>query len=132
MASTGMKILQCWCFHQNAYNVAACIDYWHAQEACGLSSLYCDACCWTLCAPICIDCKCGDKDKACDNCMKSLKYCGFSCALQCVACIDGCYNCGKVICIACDTGINSHKQLMENTQFLHNKVKECLSLETGN
>ena len=77
-------------------------------------------------------CKCGDCGKAMDNCSKGCRYCLFSCALENVAVCDGCYNCFKTICKACDTGISGHKDLMENTQLLHGKVKDCLKLETGN
>ena len=126
------KVLQCLCFPGTAYNVACCIDMWHGYEACCLACLYMDACQWTLCAPICIECKCGDCGKAMDNCSKGCRYCLFSCALENVAVCDGCYNCFKTICKACDTGISGHKDLMENTQLLHGKVKDCLKLETGN
>lgn len=58
------KCCNCCCCSEKAYNVACCIDVWHAYEACGLAYLFCDACCWTLCAPICIDCKLGLSGKA--------------------------------------------------------------------
>lgn len=59
------KCCQCYFCSYAACNTAMCIDQWHSIEACGLSSLYCNACCWTLCAPLCIDCKLGDTSKAC-------------------------------------------------------------------
>ena len=126
------KVLQCLCLTGTAYNTAYCIDTWHACEACGLAYLYCDACCWTMCSPICIECKCGDMSAACSNCSKGLRYCLFSCALDMVACADGCINCVKVIGIICDTGIKGHADLRKNTRFCHDKVKDCLGLETGN
>ena len=70
-----------------------CIDTWHAYEACSLAYLFQDACCWTLCAPVCIDCKLGESDKAMENCMKCIKYCAFACVLSCAGCVDGLYNC---------------------------------------
>ena len=65
------KVLQCLCLTGTAFNTACCIDEWHACEACGLAYLYCDACYWTLCSPICIECKLGDTGKACENCSKA-------------------------------------------------------------
>ncbi len=53
------KFCQCYCFSNTACGVGMCIDMWHAYEACALAYLYCDACWWTLTAPICIDCKLG-------------------------------------------------------------------------
>lgn len=126
------KVLQCLCIPCDAFSRACCIDCWHGYEACGLSYLYCGACYWSLCAPICIEMKCGDSGKAMEHCSKSLRYCAFSCVLECVACCDGLYNCVKVIGTICGSGFKGNKDLMENTQFLHNKVKECLNLETGN
>ena len=126
------KVLQCLCFPCDAYSRAYCIDVWHAYEACGLACLHCEACHWALCAPICIDLKCGDTGKAMEHCSKCLRYCAFACALDFVGCIDGCYNCVKLIGTICGDGVKGHKDLMQNTQFLHNKVKECLNLETGN
>ena len=126
------KVLQCLCLTGTAYNAAYCIDYWHACEACGLAYLYCDACCWTLCAPVCIECKLGDAGAACSNCSKGLRYCLFSCALDFVSCADGCINCVKVIGIICDTGIKGYSDITKNTKFCHDKIKDCLGLETGN
>lgn len=132
MADICKKVLQCLCLTGTAYNVGMCIDCWHGTEACGLAYLYCDACYWTLCSPICIDLKIGDTGKACENCSKGLKYCLFSCALNMVGCVDGCYNCIMVIKTICDTGIKGYADMTKNTQFLHDKVKNCLGLETGN
>ncbi len=126
------KCCQCYCFSGTAYNVAFCIDYWHSIQACGLAYLYCDACWWTLFAPLCIDCKLGESNKALENCSKGCKYCAFSCALSCVACVDGCYNCIKVIQIACGEGVKGYTDMTKNTQFAGNKVKQALGLETGN
>jgi hypothetical protein len=128
MAEMGKKVLQCLCLTGTAYNTAMCIDSWHSCEACGLAYLYCDACYWTLCSPICIDCKLGDFGKACDNCMKSLKYCLFACALNIAGCVDGCYNCVMVIKTICDAGIKGYADITKNTQWLHNKIKDALGL----
>ena len=132
MADFLKKCCQCYWFSGCACNVASCIDQWHSIEACGLSQLYCSACCWTLCAPICIDCKCGESGPAMDNCVKGLKYCLFSCALCIAACVDGCYNCIKVIQIACGDGVKSYADLLKNVEFMEQKVREGLGLETGN
>ena len=67
-----------------------------------------------------------------DNCVKGIKYCLFSCALCIAACVDGCYNCIKVIQMACGDGIKSHNDLLKNVEFMEKKVKEGLGLETGN
>lgn len=112
--------------------MACCIDQWHSVEACGLAYLYCDGCYWSLCAPICINCKLGETSKAMENCLKGIKYCVFSCLLSCVGCVDGCYNCFQVIKQACGEGINGYADLTKNTQFVANKVKTALGLETGN
>lgn len=130
--STCAKVLQCLCLTGTAFNAACCIDQWHGCEACGLAYLYCDACWWTLCSPICINLTLGDTGKACDNCAKGGKYCLFACALDAVGCVDGCYNCIKVIGIICESGIKGYADILKNTQWLHNKVKDCLGLETGN
>ena len=113
------KVLQCLCLPCWGCYEAECIDQWHGCEACGLCYLYCDACAWTLCAPICIECKCGDCGKAGDNCLKSLKYCAFACALDCVAWIDGLYNCGNLVCKTCKDGVTGHKDLLENSRWLN-------------
>ena len=68
-----------------------------------------------------------------DNCVKGIKYCLFSCALCVAACVDGVYNCVKVIQMACgDEGIKSHNDLLKNVEMMEKKVKDALGLETGN
>ena len=126
------KVLQCLCCPTHACGRACCIDQWHGMEACGLSYVYCDACCWALCAPICLDLKLGDAGKAGENCIKSLKYCLFACALDFVAPVDGIYNCVKVIGTICGSGLKGNKDIMENTQWLNKMIKDALKLETGN
>ena len=132
MAETLKKVLQCCCLTSTAYNAAMCIDVWHSCEACGLAYLYCDGCWWSLCSPICIDCKLGDAGKAMENCCKGVKYCLFACLLNLVGCVDGCYNCIMVIKTICDSGIKGYADITKNTQFLHDKIKGALGLETGN
>lgn len=117
------KCCQCYFCSYKACSVACCVDCWHAMEACGLAYLYCDACCWTLCSPICIDCKCGETDKSMDNFVKGLKYCVFACALECVGVCDGCYNCFQVAKLACGDGIKGYADLTKNVEFIGNKVK---------
>ena len=87
------KVCQCICCSYKACGVASCIDIWHAFEAYGLAYLYCDSCCWSFCAPLFIDCKLGDTGKAVEGCAKCFKYCVFACALYCIGCCDGIYNC---------------------------------------
>jgi hypothetical protein len=67
-----------------------------------------------------------------ENCTKGIKYCIFSCALSCVGCIDGCYNCFSVIKVTCGEGVKGYQDITKNTQFVANKVKSALGLETGN
>jgi len=70
----------------------------------------------------------GDSGKAMDNCLKGIKYCLFACVLNCVSCIDGCYNCVQVIKTICESGIKGYADITKNTQFLHDKVKGGLGL----
>lgn len=95
------KCCQCCCCSYQACGVAQCVDIWHSVEACGQAQIYCDACCWTLCAPLFIDCKMGDGAKAMDNFVKCFKYCLFGCALECIGICDGCYNCFMVAQLSC-------------------------------
>ena len=95
------KCCQCFCFSECACNAACCIDVWHSCEAFGMACLYCDSCCWTLCAPLCIDCKIGDSGKAMESCSKCVRYCIFGCALDCVGICDGIYNCVQIIKQTC-------------------------------
>ncbi len=110
---------------QTACGVAQCIDNWHAIEACGLAYLFCSACCWTLCAPICIDCALGDGGKAMENLVKGIKYCVFACALDCVGCCDGIYNCFQITSQVWSDNklVTSYADLTKHTEFFGNKVK---------
>ena len=38
----------------------------------------------------------------------------------------------KVAQLACDTGVKGYADLTKNSEFIANKVKEALGLETGN
>jgi hypothetical protein len=50
-----------------------------------------------------------------------------------VGCIDGCYNCFQIIKLSCsEGGVKGYADLTKHTEFLANKVKESLGLETGN
>ena len=46
--------------------------------------------------------------------MTGCKYCIFGCALYCVGCCDGIYNCIKVAQVTCDTGIKGYADLTKN------------------
>ncbi len=48
------KTLVCCCCWQFACGVAACYNLWDACEACGFAHINHQACCWALCAPICL------------------------------------------------------------------------------
>ena len=119
------KCCNCYCCSYQACGVACCIDTWHSMEACGLAYLFCSACCWTLCAPLCIDCKLGDGGKAMENFSRGIKYCVFACALNCAGCCDGLYNCIQIISQVCgeDKLVTSYAELTKNTEFIGNKVK---------
>ena len=126
------KVCQCICCSYKACGVAQCIDIWHACEAYQLAYLFCDSCCWSWCAPLFIECKMGDFGKAMEGCAKCFKYCIFGCALYIIGCCDGIYNCVQVAKLACDTGVKGYADLTKNTEFIANKIKEALGLETGN
>ena len=63
----------------------------------GLSYLFCEACCWSLFAPLFIDCKLGETDKAFNNLLTGVKYCVFGLGLSLVSPCDGLYSCFKII-----------------------------------
>lgn len=48
------KCGQCCCYSQGTCNCACFVDCWWATEAQGLAGLYCCACCWTVCSPLCL------------------------------------------------------------------------------
>lgn len=130
---TGLqKVCQCLCCSYKACGVAQCIDIWHGFEAFQLAYIFCDSCCWSWCAPLFIDCQMGDFGKAMEGCTKCFKYCLFGCALYVVGCCDGIYNCVEVAKLACSTGVKGYADLTKNTEFIANKIKESLGLETGN
>ena len=62
-----------------------------------------------------------------DNCVKGIKYCLFSCALCIAACVDGCYNCIKVIQMACGEGIKSHNDLFKIVKEKNIDISDVLS-----
>lgn len=50
-----------------------------------------------------------------------------------MGCVDGIYNCVQVIKLACgEGGVKGFADLTKNTEFIANKVKESLGLETSN
>ncbi len=93
--------LNCYCCSYQACVTSQSIDNWHATEACGFGCLYCYACCWTLCAPLCIDCKLGDFGVGIDHFGKGCKFFILSCCLRCVAPLDGLYNCFRICGYIC-------------------------------
>lgn len=88
--------LNCYCFSFQAFIVSQCIDNWHALEACGLGCLFTYACCWTLCAPLCIDCELGSRLRACNHFLKGCKYFLMGCSLNFVSTLDGLCNCYRI------------------------------------
>ena len=125
------KFCTCFWCTQQACNTAQCIDMWAACEACGLSNLHCGAFCWSFFAPICHKCECAGCSEPCGYCFKALKYCGYSCALNACAPIDGIYNCVKYICKCCGDGYTGFKDVMENTKWMNAKIRDCMELENG-
>ncbi len=75
------KILVCLCCSHTACQVGACYNCWTGCESYGLCALNCQGCCWSLCAPICHQCKMGDTTEAGDKLSKALRYCAFCCLL---------------------------------------------------
>lgn len=86
------KCCQCFFCCQAACMVAECIDCWWSLKAHGMSNVFCQSCCWTFCAPVCMTCGFGDTEQTKESFIKALKYCGFGCLLCCVGPIDGCFN----------------------------------------
>ena len=126
------KVCVCLCCSNMACGVGACYDSWTSIEAYGLCYLNCQACCWTLCAPVCHECKMGDTKEAMSKCMTGLRYCAFCCLLDIVAPFDGCINCVLYARDNCTDGVSGFKDVMKNTKFLGDKVKVALDLETSN
>lgn len=130
MGNICKRCCQCYCCGCCcACMVAMIIDGWHCLESIALSGLHIKGCCWTCCAPICIDCSCNQIGPAMDICAKGVKYCLFACTLGLAVCVDGCYNCYKTMCLACSKeGIKSYSDLTINAEFMSNKVKESLGI----
>ena len=117
------KILVCCCCSHTACTTGQCYNMWTGMEAYGLCCIQSQACCWTLCAPLCHYCKLGDTTKALDHCSKAVRYCLFCCALDCVAPCDGCYNC---ICYQKDNfqnGVSGFKDITKHKMWLGSKVQ---------
>jgi hypothetical protein len=125
------KFCTCWWCHNCACCVAQCIDQWGACEACGLAYLSCGACCWTLLAPICHKCECGDGSAAGGHCMKCLKFCLYACCLDMCAPIDGCYNCIMYIKEICSNGVTGFGDILKNTKWINSMIREKFGLENG-
>jgi hypothetical protein len=94
--------------------------------------LQCSACCWTICAPICHTCSLGDVGKGLDHCVTGLKYCVFSCLLQCVSPFDGCINCILYQKENCTNGVSGFADVTKNTMFIGGRIKDALNLSCSN
>ena len=125
------KICTCWWCHQCACCVGECIDMWASCEACGLSYLSCGACCWTLFAPICHKCECGDGGAAGQHCLKCLKFYLYALVLYFCAPIDGIINCVLYIKEVCTNGVTGFGDVLKNTKVINEKVRDCFKLENG-
>jgi hypothetical protein len=129
--NTCQKVFTCLCCHNCACQVAMCIDMWQGYEACCLADLECAHCCWRVCAPICHSTQCGNVGEAMPHCTKGIKYCLYSCALCCVGPLDGCYACVKYICDVCGTGVTGFGDMLKNTKWLNEKVRNAFELTNG-
>ena len=126
------KIFTCCCCSCVACEVACCIDCWGSYEACGLAQLNCGHCCWKVCSPICHSCSVGSVGEGMPYCTKGIKYCLYACALDCVAPIDGIYNCVKYIGAVCSDGVTGFSDILKNKNWLNEKVKSAFELTSGN
>lgn len=122
------KICTCCFCTECACQAACCIDAWSSVEACGLANLECGACCWAVCAPICHSCSMGDFGTGMGHCVKGLKYCLYSCILECIAPIDGCYNCVMYTCDIFGSGVSGFKDITKHSKWLNEKVKGAFGL----
>lgn len=120
------KVFTCLCCYSCACNAACCIDIWHAYEACGIANIECGNCCWTICAPICHSCTIGDFGAGGAHCVTGIKYCLYSCALECCAPVDGVYNCIKYIAAVCTDGVTGYGDILKNTRWMGNKIRQAL------
>lgn len=126
------KVLVTCCCSPSACGVAACYNCWTACESCGLAGLNQGACCWSLCAPVCHECKLGDTDEAGKRCGLCVKYCIFGFALDVVIPCDACYNCVFYNMDNCTEGVSGFKDVLKHTQWLGKKVQTALGLTTSN
>lgn len=126
------KIAVCCFCSGNACGTAQCYNMWTAIEACGLAQLNQQACCWTLCAPICHQCKLGDTTEAGNRCGQCFKFCIYGCALSCVSPCDACYNCIFYNVDNFKEGVSGFSDVMKHTQWLGKKVEAALGLKTSN
>lgn len=127
------KFGQCCCLSQGACNCSCFVDCWWSVESQALAGMYCCSCCWTVCSPICIECKMGDCGKGWEDCLKGLKLCLFSCLASCVAPCDGLYTCYKTIMGAfAEGGIKEFKTSVRPTfTLLSEKIREKMELQMG-
>ena len=126
------KILVCMFCSETACGTACCYNTWTSCESCGLAQLNQQDCCWTLCAPICHQCKLGDTTEAMNRCSLCFRFCIFATALNFVAPCDGCYACIFYNVQNCTEGVSSFKDILKHTMWLGKKVEKCLELKTSN
>jgi hypothetical protein len=62
------------------------------------------------------------------HCSKGIKFCLYSCALNCCAPIDGLYNCVKYIMDVCGSGVTGFGDMLKNTKWLNDKIKSAFEL----
>ena len=74
----------------------------------------------------------GDTSAATTKCMTGLKYCAFCCLLHFVGPCDGIINCVLYARDNCTNGVSGFSDVVKNTRFLGDKVKDTLKLSTGN
>lgn len=130
--NTVNKVFTCLCLSNCACCVACAIDSWIACESSGLACLECGSCCWTVCAPICLSCQLGSCSTGMDHCIKGVKHCLYSCVMDTIAPVDGCYNCVKYIMAICGSGVTGFGDIMKDVKWIANMVKDGFKIENGN
>ena len=126
------KILICLCCSECACSYATFYDQWASYEACGLCCVNCAGCCWTICAPICHNLKCGDTGKGMDFFKRAVKFGIYGCLVGMCAPCDGCYNCIKYNIKNCKEGVTGVNDILLNCKFIARKIENALEIKGSN
>lgn len=125
------QCMNCYCFSCWACTNSIFINCWQTLESCGFSYLYCLACSWAFCAPVCIDCQIGSCEAAKNHCIKALKYCCLGCVLNFLLPVDGINNCFKTCGKICgeDKLLRHQCELIEHSQSYGKLVIKFFGVE---